>query len=235
MISSLSNSNLVSFQPARTTQGGTSTDEILQQAESAEPNSEAQQALETIQGTDTDNRSGTNSLLDNELTPEEEKVVQELKQTDQEVRAHEQAHKNVAGAYAGAIQYQTTTGPDGQQYAVGGSVEIDVSPVPNNPEATVRKMDVVIRAALAPAEPSSEDFAVARAAQQARLVAQREAEALREAEQAEKRGEDDSNPNQIESALSGEQQSQLSQLLESINALQSPASEARGTNFNTTN
>lgn len=231
MISSLSNSNIVSFQAARTTQGGSSTDEILQQAESLEQDSDAQSALQALQETDTDNRAGGNPLLSTELTEEEEKIVRELQQTDQEVRAHEQAHKTVGGPYAGAIQYQTTTGPDGREYAIGGSVQIDVSPVPNNPEATVRKMDVVIRAALAPAEPSSEDFAVARAAQQARIVAQREAELQRQAEQAERRGdggEDVNNSNTANQALSGEQQSQLSQLLQSINALQSPTSEARG-------
>lgn len=116
------------------------------------------------------------------LTPEEQEVVRELQQTDQRVRAHEQAHKSVAGPYAGAISYETTTGPDGREYAIGGSVQIDVSAVPNNPEATIRKMEVVERAALAPADPSPEDFAVARAAQAIRQQAQNELADLREAE-----------------------------------------------------
>lgn len=116
------------------------------------------------------------------LTPEEQQIVDDLKQRDAEVRAHEQAHKNVAGPYAGAISYEYTTGPDNRQYAIGGSVQIDVSPVPNNPRATIQKMETVIRAALAPAQPSSEDFAVARAAQSARDAARNE---LRKQEQAE--------------------------------------------------
>lgn len=124
----------------------------------------------------------TANPLTGNLTPEQEKEVQELQQRDQEVRNHEQAHKTVGGPYAGAISYQTVTGPDGREYAVGGEVQIDVSPVPNNPEATVRKMDVVVRAALAPAEPSSQDFAVARAAQGIRLQAQQEAQEIRDAE-----------------------------------------------------
>lgn len=110
----------------------------------------------------------------NELTEEEEKQVQELKARDQEVRAHENAHKTAGGGYVGSITYDTQTGPDGREYAIGGEAQIDASPVSGNPEATIRKMDIVIRAALAPAEPSSQDYAVARSAQQARLEAQKE-------------------------------------------------------------
>ena len=119
------------------------------------------------------------------LTPEEEKQVQELKKTDTEVRAHEQAHKNAAGPYGGAISYDTTTGPDGREYATGGHVQIDVSPVPGNPEATIRKMEIVERAALAPAQPSPEDHAVARTAQQAKLQARAELQEKKKEEQAE--------------------------------------------------
>jgi hypothetical protein len=103
-----------------------------------------------------------------DLTEEEEKQVRDLKQRDQEVRAHEEAHAAVGGSYASAPKYEFTQGPDGKRYAVGGEVQIDTSAVAENPEATIRKMDVVIRAALAPAEPSSQDMAVARQAQQTR-------------------------------------------------------------------
>ncbi len=109
-----------------------------------------------------------------ELSEEEQKVVRELKETDRKVRAHEQAHLSAGGAYAGPVSYETVTGPDNREYAVAGEVAIDASPVPNNPKATIRKMDIVIRAALAPAQPSPQDFAVARAAQQARIQAQNE-------------------------------------------------------------
>ncbi len=109
-----------------------------------------------------------------ELTEEEEKIVREMKQRDSEVRSHEQAHKTVGGPYAGAIQLETETGPDGREYAVAGEVQIDVSPVDGNPEATIRKMEVVARAALAPAEPSSADIQVAQAANQIKIQAQSE-------------------------------------------------------------
>jgi len=111
---------------------------------------------------------------DQELTEEEEKQVQELKKRDAEVKAHEQAHAAVGGSYASAPTYEYTTGPDNKQYAIGGEVQIDSAPVPNNPEATIRKMDIVIRAALAPAEPSSQDKSVASQAQKTRSAAQAE-------------------------------------------------------------
>ncbi len=109
-----------------------------------------------------------------ELTDEEEEQVRELKKRDAEVKAHEQAHAAVGGSYASAPTYEYTTGPDNKQYAIGGEVQIDSAAVPNNPEATIRKMDIVIRAALAPAEPSSQDKQVAAQAAQTRAQAQAE-------------------------------------------------------------
>ena len=96
----------------------------------------------------------------NELTEDEEREVKELKQRDREVKAHEQAHKAAGGRYAGAANYTYTNGPDNRRYATGGEVSIDVSPIPDDPQATIRKMDIVKRAALAPAEPSAADRSV---------------------------------------------------------------------------
>lgn len=117
------------------------------------------------------------------LTEEERAQVEELKQRDREVRAHEQAHAAVGGAYAGSPSYEYESGPDGNRYAVGGEVSIDVSPVSGDPEATIQKMEVVKRAALAPAEPSPQDRAVAAQADQTRLQAQAELQQQRSAEQ----------------------------------------------------
>ena len=86
-----------------------------------------------------------------ELSEEERRILNELRARDAEVRAHEQAHLAAAGPYAnGAPTFEFQTGPDGRQYAVGGEVSIDTSPVPGDPEATVRKAQTVKRAALAP-------------------------------------------------------------------------------------
>ena len=104
--------------------------------------------------------------------------VRELKQRDQEVRAHEQAHAAVGGQLAGGATYTYQQGPDGVRYAVGGEVQIDMSKVPNDPQATLDKMQLVQRAALAPAEPSSQDRQVA--AQAGQVAAQAMAEIAQE-------------------------------------------------------
>ncbi len=104
---------------------------------------------------------------------EEQEQTRELAARDREVRAHEQAHASVAGQYAKGISYTYQRGPDGVSYAIGGEVQIDTSPIPGDPEATLRKAQQLRRAANAPAEPSSQDARVAALAaqmeQQARL------------------------------------------------------------------
>ncbi len=120
---------------------------------------------------DTSKSAKTN---DQDLSKEEERAVQDLKRRDTEVRAHERAHATTGGDLAGSPSFEFTQGPDGKRYATGGEVQIDSSPVRGNPEATIRKMDIVFRAALAPASPSSQDQQVARQAQQARTQAQAE-------------------------------------------------------------
>ncbi|MEM6901659.1 MAG: putative metalloprotease CJM1_0395 family protein [Pseudomonadota bacterium] len=127
-----------------------------------------------------------------DLTPEEEARVAELKRIDAEVRRHEQAHMNAGGRYAGQASYTYETGPDGGRYAVAGEVPIDTAPVPDNPEATIDKMEVVIRAALAPAEPSAQDLRVAAGARQTIAASRAELRAeQREEFQAQLAGDDD--------------------------------------------
>lgn len=125
------------------------------------------------------------------LTEEEKALVEELKARDREVRAHEQAHARVGGQYAGAPRYEYQVGPDGKRYAVGGSVSIDVAPIPGDPEATIQKMEQVKAAALAPAEPSAADRKVAARADQQRAEAQAQ---LIEERAAERRGETNAAP-----------------------------------------
>jgi len=105
---------------------------------------------------------------------QEQTEVRELKARDQEVKTHEQAHAAVGGRYAGAPSYSYELGPDGTQYAVGGEVSIDISPVAGDPQATVQKMQQVRAAALAPAEPSSADRRIAAEAAQRQIQAQAE-------------------------------------------------------------
>lgn len=99
------------------------------------------------------------------LSEDEQDQVQTLKDRDREVRVHEQAHAAVGGQYAGSPSYDYETGPDGQQYAVGGEVSIDVSQE-QDPQDTIQKMQIVRAAALAPAQPSTQDLKVAAQATQ---------------------------------------------------------------------
>jgi hypothetical protein len=117
-----------------------------------------------------------------EIVQSEQKEVAQLKSRDAEVRAHEQAHASTGGQYAGSPTYSFKRGPDGQNYAVGGEVKIDTSPVAGDPTATIAKMRQVRAAALAPAEPSGQDRKVANLATQATTKAQ--------AEQAEQNSEE---------------------------------------------
>jgi hypothetical protein len=89
------------------------------------------------------------------------KLIRSLSQRDREVQAHENAHSVVGGQYAGSANYTYQRGPDGVNYAVGGEVPIDVGIIQGNPAGTLEKMQLVQRAALAPADPSAQDRKVA--------------------------------------------------------------------------
>jgi hypothetical protein len=141
------------------------------------------QAAENGEGAEASEIGGGARGADGEvLSEEEQKVVDDLKARDAEVRRHEQAHAAAGGPYAGAPSYTYQQGPDGRRYAIGGQVAIDASPIDGDPEATIQKLEIVRRAALAPAEPSGADRAIAAAATagiqqaQAQLAAQRQQE-----------------------------------------------------------
>ncbi|WP_337075513.1 putative metalloprotease CJM1_0395 family protein [Aeromonas veronii] len=104
----------------------------------------------------------------------QEQQVQDLVERDKEVRTHEQAHQSAGGEYASSPTYQFTQGPDGKRYATGGEVQIDTSIVPGDPAATIAKMQQIRSAALAPAEPSAQDLAVARSAAASEAKARKE-------------------------------------------------------------
>jgi SprA-related family len=123
-----------------------------------------------------------------ETTPSDSEIakIRQLKSRDREVRSHEAAHVAAGGSvvHSGA-KLSYVRGPDGVLYATGGEVSIDTSPG-STPEATLAKAETIRRAALAPAQPSRQDRAVAadaaRMAMQARqeIFAQRQAQADQE-------------------------------------------------------
>jgi len=151
---------------------------------SGQPKSKAVESTEKTEKAESSAKMGN-------LTPEEQQQVDKLKARDAEVRTHEAAHLAAAGQYAqGGAKFVYQTGPDGQQYAIGGSVSIDVSPVSGDPQATLQKAQQVRAAALAPAEPSGQDQKVAAAASQ--MEADARIKLARE--KTEKTAEDSDNP-----------------------------------------
>ncbi len=165
---------------------------------------QASRPNETRGSSEADQKPGQDRI-DQQRLEEELETIRELARRDREVRSHEQAHQAVGGQYAGAMSLTYTTGPDGKRYAVAGEVGIDISPVPGDPQATMAKAERIRRAALAPAEPSSQDRAVAAQATQLQLDAQaelrqleREARAAAEQETEESRAINEESEQKVE-------------------------------------
>lgn len=105
--------------------------------------------------------SASHNQGEERLSAREEAQVQKLKARDAQVRAHEAAHLAAAGSLAvSGASYQMQVGPDGQRYAVGGEVSISLSRG-RTPEETVIRARTIQAAALAPADPSGPDRAIA--------------------------------------------------------------------------
>lgn len=139
------------------------TQERAREENAASDQNDANDAQTDKNQTDDTNDSKANS---EQLSEEERAKVEDMKARDQEVRTHEQAHAATGGQYAGSPSYSYEQGPDGKRYITDGEVQIDVSAVAGDPQATIDKMKQVYRAALAPAEPSGADRSVASEAQQ---------------------------------------------------------------------
>jgi len=98
---------------------------------------------------------------DQELSEDDLRKVEELKKIDKNVHVHEQAHLSAAGGYArGGAHYDYVRGPDGNKYANSGHVSLDTSRE-KTPEATIKKANIIQKAALAPADPSPADKQIA--------------------------------------------------------------------------
>lgn len=112
---------------------------------------------------------------DNGLSEQDRHVLEQLKSRDREVRSHEAAHLAVAGSHAtSGARFTYQKGPDGQLYAIGGEVGVSTGKVAGDPQATLEKARQVRAAALAPANPSSQDRAIAARASQLVAEARRE-------------------------------------------------------------
>lgn len=86
-----------------------------------------------------------------------------------EIYAHEMAHKMAGGTFAGAISIETNS----QGIPVSGHVPIQMPVLDkNNPQKTIDHANTVIRAAMAPSDPSSQDYKVANQARAIKFQAQ---------------------------------------------------------------
>ncbi len=97
-----------------------------------------------------------------EMSAEDQALLDKLKARDSLVRGHETAHIMAAGGQAtGPAQYTYQTGPDGRQYAIGGSVNIAVVSSPSSDEDAANQAATASRAAMANSEMSLCDMQVA--------------------------------------------------------------------------
>lgn len=92
-----------------------------------------------------------------------------IKKNYDEIYAHELAHKSAGGALAGSIVIERNA--DGIPFA--GHVDIKMPSLnPNNPQKTINYANTVIRSAMAPFDPSDQDYRVAAQAQSIKMQAQ---------------------------------------------------------------
>jgi hypothetical protein len=152
---------------------GPEVDKKLNDAERAEKNAALREKIlgskegkpQQQQADDKTTASHNESTENKQQAIKDHAIIRNLAAIDRRVKAHEQAHSSVGGVYAGSPSFTYKTGPNGVRYAVAGEVPIDLSGVPGNPQATLRKSEQVARAALAPADPSSVDRRIASSAQ----------------------------------------------------------------------
>lgn len=92
-----------------------------------------------------------------------------IKKNYDEIYSHELAHKSAGGVLAGSIVIERNA--DGIPFA--GHVDIKMPALnPNNPQKTINDANTVIRSAMAPSDPSDQDYRVAAQAQSIKMQAQ---------------------------------------------------------------
>ena len=92
-----------------------------------------------------------------------------IKTNYHQIYAHELAHKSAGGSLAGSIVIERNA--DGIPFA--GHVDIKMPSLnPNNPDKTINDANTVIRSAMAPSDPSDQDYRVAAQAQSIKMQAQ---------------------------------------------------------------
>ncbi len=87
-----------------------------------------------------------------------------------EIYAHELAHKNAGGSLAGPIVIEKNA----EGIPIGGHVSIKMPSLnPKNPQRTIDNANTVINSAMAPSDPSPQDYRVASQAKAIKAEAER--------------------------------------------------------------
>lgn len=134
------------------------------------------------------------------LDPEEVQYIRELESIDRNVRSHEAAHVAAgAGVVTGGASFTYTRGPDGKMYATAGEVPIAMKEG-RTPEETIQNARQIVAAAMAPSDPSPQDYKVAASAAQmeSRARVEQAQEKSKEAEETLKKQEESKDGNSVE-------------------------------------
>ena len=82
----------------------------------------------------------------------------EIRQRYNDIYAHERKHKNAAGKYGGSIVIEK----DANGVPTGGHVNVQMPVLDKqNPQNTIKHADIIIKSAMAPDDPSKQDYKVA--------------------------------------------------------------------------
>nr|MBP3724428.1 hypothetical protein [Campylobacter sp.] len=130
------------------------------------------------------NGEQTQMVNGKELTMSEVREVRELEKIDAQVKAHEAAHQAAGGGLAGAASFSYQKGPDNKMYAVAGEVPIQIKEG-STPQETIAIARQIQAAAMAPADPSPQDYRVAASAVKLEMEAKIELSEQQEEERKE--------------------------------------------------
>lgn len=161
--------------------------------DNTQKNNTAQENTENTNSQNKDpkqNNEQTQMINGVELTMQQVQQVRELQSIDRNVKAHEAAHQAAGGGLAGAASFSYTRGPDNQMYATAGEVPIRMQKG-KTPEETIANARQVVAAAMAPADPSPQDYRVAANALKMEFEARAEATKLKAQEAQEKKEENE--------------------------------------------
>lgn len=161
--------------------------------DNTQKNNTAQENTENTNSQNKDpkqNNEQTQMINGVELTMQQVQQVRELQSIDRNVKAHEAAHQAAGGGLAGAASFSYTRGPDNQMYATAGEVPIRMQKG-RTPEETIANARQVVAAAMAPADPSPQDYRVTANALKMEFEARAEATKLKAQEAQEKKEENE--------------------------------------------